>query len=45
LGIFAAGAFIAPSQNKFGGTADIGEHLASPVVVGAGNANTPGDIP
>ena len=32
--------FIAHSQNKADGTADIGEHRASPVVVGAGNANT-----
>jgi hypothetical protein len=36
--------FTAHSQNKIGGTVDIGEHRASPVVVGAGNTNTPGDI-
>jgi len=33
--------FIARSQNKPGGTADRGEHRASPFVVGAGNANHP----
>jgi hypothetical protein len=32
--------FIAHSQNKVGGTADIAEHRASPFVVGAGNADT-----
>jgi Protein of unknown function (DUF1236) len=37
-------AFIAHSQNKTGGTADIAEHRLSPFVVGAGNANTGGDI-
>jgi Protein of unknown function (DUF1236) len=39
--IFAAKLFIAHSQNKPGGTADIAEHHASPFVVGVGNANTP----
>jgi hypothetical protein len=42
--ILRRSAFIAHSQNKPGGTTDIGEHRASPVVVGAGNTNTPGDI-
>jgi hypothetical protein len=38
--IFETKPFTARSQNKLGGTADIAEHRASPVVVGAGNANT-----
>src|SRR5665213_3865865 len=32
-------AFIAHSENKAGGTANIAEHRASPLVVGVGNAN------
>src|SRR5882672_490926 len=35
--------FIAHSQNKSDGTRNILEHRISPFVVGAGNANTPGD--
>jgi hypothetical protein len=45
LSRFHGDAFIAHSQNKAGGTADIAEHRASPFVVGAGNANMRGYIP
>jgi hypothetical protein len=38
--IFATKPFTARSQNKIDGTGYIAEHRASPVVVGAGNANT-----
>jgi hypothetical protein len=37
---FQSATFIAYSQNKPDGTADITEHRASHLVVGAGNANT-----
>jgi hypothetical protein len=37
---FQGNTFIAHSQNKTRGTAEIAEHRASPFVVGAGNANT-----
>jgi hypothetical protein len=37
---FQSATFIAHSQNKPGGTAEIGEHRTSAFVVGAGNANT-----
>jgi hypothetical protein len=38
--VFSCDAFIAHSENKTDGTADIAEHRASPFVVGAGNTNT-----
>jgi hypothetical protein len=38
--VFSCDAFIAHSENKTDGTADIPEHRASPFVVGAGNTNT-----
>jgi hypothetical protein len=38
--IFGIDSFIAYSQNKIGGTADIAEHRRPSVVVGPGNANT-----
>jgi hypothetical protein len=42
---FQGETFIAHSQNKPDGTANIREHRASPFVVGAGNAKHGGDIP